>query len=77
MKDVHAKVATWSRLHAVQKEYEFRVGQAKERHGAGNDPVRVQLEAEMKAVVAQVDKAFREASDAVHGKRGKDRPSAT
>lgn len=76
MKDVHAKVAAWYELYAVKKDYEFRVRQAKDEHGDGDDWVRAQLEAEMKAVAAQVDKAFREASDAVHGKRDGDRPSA-
>ena len=74
MKEVHAKVAAWYKLYAVKQDYEFRVRQAKDEHG--DDRLRAQLEAEMRAVAAQVDKAFREASDAVHGKRDGDRPSA-
>lgn len=74
--DVHAKVANWSRLYSVQKEYEQLVRKARAEQGSG--PAASQLEAEMKKLIVKVDAAFKEASDAVHGKRRpQDRPSAT
>jgi hypothetical protein len=74
--DVHAKVANWSKLYSVQKEYELLVRKA--RAGDGNGKAASELEAEMKALAVKVDAAFREASDAVHGKRRtSDRPYAT
>jgi len=77
MKDVHEKVASWSRLYTVQKEYEVLVRKARAENGpAAANPS--QLEAELKALLVKVDAAFREASEAVHvRRRSADRPSAT
>jgi hypothetical protein len=74
--DVYAKVANWSKLHSVQREYERRVRQA--RAESGNGPEAQRLEAEMKKLIVKVDAAFKEASEAVHGTHRPDaRPAAS
>ena len=56
----------WARLYSLQEKYEIIFREAKSRHDCGDGPYPSELEEEIRALRAQVDAAFREASRALH-----------